>query len=499
MTRTDATPQAAAEQKTFDSLNPATGDVVATFPVHTEAEVQATVERARVAAAWWRGLGHDARKRRMRAWRTLLVQRSDELAALMHRENGKPADDALGEIILAIEHVSWAAANAGKVLGRRRVAPGMLALNHTASAEYVPYGVVGVLGPWNYPVHTPMGSITYALAAGNAVVFKPSEYTPAIGKWLADTFAEVVFEQPVFALITGFGDTGAALCRAGVDKLAFTGSTATAKKVMAACAERLTPVLIECGGKDALIVADDADLDAAVDAAVWGGLANSGQTCTGVERVYAVNPIYDDFVERVTREAKRIRGGSDPAANYGPMTMPGQIDVIRRHIDDAIARGGRAVVGGPESVQPPYVQPVVLVDVPEESAAVQEETFGPTLTITRVRDVDEAVQLANANPFGLGGAVFSAKQGDQIAARLSCGMVSINSAITFATVPGLPFGGVRSSGFGRIHGSDGLREFAWPRAVTHLRYPSPIKVLTFKRTPRDIDRLKRLVKARWGR
>jgi succinate-semialdehyde dehydrogenase / glutarate-semialdehyde dehydrogenase len=268
---------------------------------------------------------------------------------------------------------------------------------------------------------------------------------------------------------------------------------------MAACAETLTPILIECGGKDALIVADDADLDAAVDATVWGAMANSGQTCTGVERAYVVEPLYDEFVARVTREAGRIRGGSDAAAAYGPMTMPAQIDVIRRHIDDALARGGRAVVGGPESVQPPYVQPVVLVDVPEDSAAVQEETFGPTVTITRVRDVDEAVRLANANPFGLGGAVFSAKHGEQIAARLSCGMVSINSAITFATVPGLPFGGVRNSGFGRIHGPDGLREFAWPRAVTHLRYPSPIKVLTFRRTPRDVAWLVRMVKARWGR
>jgi aldehyde dehydrogenase (NAD+) len=483
----------------FDSFDPATGDVVATFPVHSAAEVDAAVGRARDATAWWRELGFHGRRARLRAWRTLMVQRGDELAALMHRENGKPLEDALGEVVLAVEHLSWAAANAEKVLGRRRVAPGMLAVNHTASTTYVPFGVVGVIGPWNYPMHTPLGSISYALAAGNAVVFKPSEYTPAVGAWLADSFATVVPEQPVFGLVTGFGDTGAALCRSGVDKLAFTGSTATGRRVMAACAETLTPVLIECGGKDALIVADDADLDAAVDATVWGGLSNGGQTCAGVERVYAVASVYDEFVARVTREAGRVRGGSDDAAQYGPMTMPTQIDVVRRHISDALSRGARAVVGGPESVQPPYVQPVVLVDVPEDSDAVQEETFGPTLTITRVRDVDEAVALANANPYGLGGAVFSARRGEQIAARLSCGMVSINSTIAYATVPGLPFGGVRSSGFGRIHGPDGLREFAWPRAVTHLRYPPPIKVLTFRRTPRDVIRLKRLVTARWGR
>lgn len=479
----------------FDSLNPATGEVVASFPVHTAEDVADAVEQARGAAEWWRALDFPGRRRRLRDWRTLLVQRSDELADLMHRENGKPVDDALSEVILAIEHLSWAAANAGRVLGRHRVVPGMLAMNHTASVTYVPYGVVGVIGPWNYPVHTPLGSISYALAAGNAVVFKPSEYTTAIGAWLVDTFAEAVPEYPVFQLVTGLGETGAALCRSGVDKLAFTGSTATGKKIMATCAETLTPVLIECGGKDALIVAPDADLDLAVDAAIWGGLSNAGQTCVGVERVYAVESVYDEFVARVTREAGQVRGG----AQYGPMTMPSQIDVVRRHIDDALARGGRAVVGGPDSVQPPYIQPVVLVDVPEDSSAVQEETFGPTLTITKVRDVDEAIERANANPFGLGGAVFSAKHGEQIAERLSCGMVSINSAVTFATVPGLPFGGVRNSGFGRIHGADGLREFAWPRAVTHLRYPSPIKGLTFRRTPRDTAWLKRLIKTRWGR
>jgi acyl-CoA reductase-like NAD-dependent aldehyde dehydrogenase len=478
----------------FDSLDPASGDVVGTYPMHTADDVNAAVTRARGAAGWWRDLGYQGRGKRLRAWRRLLVRRSDELADLMHRENGKPVDDAVSEVMLAAEHLSWATAHAPRVLRRHHVAPGMLAMNHTASVTYVPYGVVGVIGPWNYPVHTPLGSISYALAAGNAVVFKPSEYAPAVGAWLADTFASVVPEQPVFHLVTGFGDTGAALCRAGVDKLAFTGSTATGKKIMAACAETLTPVLIECGGKDALIVADDADLDAAVDATVWGGMSNAGQTCAGVERVYAVASVYDEFVARVSRAAGLIQAGTQ----YGPMTMPGQVDVVRRHISDALARGGRAVVGGPDSVQPPYIQPVVLVDVPEDSAAVQEETFGPTVTITRVQDVNEAVERANANPYGLGGAVFSAGHGEEIAERLSCGMVSINSVIAYATVPGLPFGGVRSSGFGRIHGADGLREFAWPRAVTHLRYPPPIKALTFRRTPRDVARLKRLIKARWG-
>ncbi|MDT4933183.1 MAG: hypothetical protein QOK11_1075 [Pseudonocardiales bacterium] len=483
----------------FDSLNPATGEVIASFPVHTGADVRAAVERGQVAAQWWRELGFDGRKARLRGWRSIIATRIEEFAELIHRENGKPLFDAVGELSIAVEHLDWAAGAAPKVLGRRRVGSGLLAMNQSASVEYVPYGVIGVLGPWNYPVHTPMGSISYALAAGNAVVFKPSEFTPAIGKWLADSFAEAVPEQPVFQLVTGFGATGAALCTAGVDKLAFTGSTATGKKVMAACAATLTPVMIECGGKDALIVAADADLDAAADAAVWGGLSNAGQTCAGVERVYAVAAVYDEFVARVIREAGKVRGGADAGASYGPITMPSQVDIIRGHIDDALARGGRAIVGGPESVRPPFVQPVVLVDVPEDSAAVRDETFGPTITVTKVRDEDEAITRANASRYGLGAAVFSARNGRSIAERLSCGCVSINSAISFAMVPELPFGGVRDSGFGRIHGADGLREFTWPRSVTSVRFRAPLNVTTFNR-PKSARRLiVRLVKTRWGR
>jgi acyl-CoA reductase-like NAD-dependent aldehyde dehydrogenase len=481
--------------QTFDSLDPSTGAVVATLPVHNEADVRAAVDRAQAATTWWQSLGFDGRKTRLRAWRSLLAKRIDELAELMHRENGKTTDDALGEIALAIEHLDWASGHAAKTLGRRRVSAGLLASNNGATVEYRPFGVVGVIGPWNYPVFTPMGSISYALSAGNTVVFKPSEFTPAVGKWLVDTFAEVVPEQPVFQLVSGFGPTGNALCTAGVGKLAFTGSTATGKKVMRACSDTLTPVVIECGGKDALIVAADADLPAAVDAAVWGGLSNAGQTCAGVERVYAVDSVYDEFLRLVTESASKIRGG----VNYGPITMPGQVDIIRRHIDDAIAGGARAVVGGADSVQGNMVQPVVLVDVADDSSAMLEETFGPTLTIARVRDENEAVERANDSAFGLGAAVFSKAHGDEIASKLSCGMVSINSAITFAMVPEIPFGGVRDSGFGRIHGEDGLREFAWPRGITTQRFSPLIKITTFDRKPSAVKLTKMLVKLRWGR
>ncbi|MEJ2855570.1 MULTISPECIES: aldehyde dehydrogenase family protein [unclassified Saccharothrix] len=487
------------EQKRFASLDPRTGEVIAHHPVHGETEVRAAVERARTAAAFWDELGFDGRKARLDAWRKVLVKRLDEFQSLISAETGKSADDARTELALVIDHLHWAAKQAPKVLGKRRVSPGMLMYNHSASLEYRPLGVVGVIGPWNYPAFTPMGSIAYALAAGNAVVFKPSEFTPGVGVFLEDTFAEVVPEYPVLQVVTGFGETGAALCAAGVDKLAFTGSTPTGKKVMAACAATLTPVLVECGGKDPLIVAEDADVPAAAEGAVWGGIFNSGQTCAGVERVYVADAVYDEFVKLVVDKAKKLRPGGEPGADFGPITMPKQVDVIQSHVADALDKGGKALVGGLESIRPPYVEPIVLVDVPDDSTAVTDETFGPTLVVTRVADADEAVRKANSLAYGLGATVYSRNRGEEIAAKLRCGMVSINSVLAYASVPGLPFGGVGDSGFGRIHGEDGLREFTYAHSVTRKKFGGLLNPMTYERGARTMRHVLRLVRVLYGR
>ncbi|MEH0971036.1 aldehyde dehydrogenase family protein [Micromonospora sp. CPCC 205546] len=480
------------------STSPATGAEAGRLPVASAEDVARAVERAREAGEWWVALGSGARRERLLRWRALLAQRIEEIAELVHAEGGKPVADAVVEVVSAVEHVDWAARNARRVLGPRQVRSRLVLAEFSAHLEYQPYGVVGVIGPWNYPVFTPIGSAAYALAAGNAVVLKPSEYTPAVGQWLVDTFAEVVPEQPVFTAVHGLGDVGAALCRSGVDKVAFTGSSATARKVMAACAESLTPVLLEAGGKDAMIVDADADLDAAAEACVWGAMTNAGQTCIGIERVYAVEPVFDAFVGKVVERAGRLTVGPDDA-DIGPITMPSQLDVIRRHIDDALSRGGRAVLGGADAVQAPYVRPTVLVDVPEDSAAVREETFGPTLTINRVRDADEAVDRANALSYGLGGSVFGRRRAVAIARRLRSGMASVNSALTFAGMSTLPFGGVGDSGFGRIHGEDGLREFSRAKAITRRRARSLLPSTTFERTPADVARLVKAIKVMYGR
>jgi len=483
---------------TFDSLDPATGEVIGIYPVHDAEAVNAAVARARAAAGFWSALPFADRGRRLTTWAAVLTRRMGQLAELVHAETGKPHSDAQLEIVMAVEHITWAARHAAKVLGPRRAPAGLLMANYAASVEYQPLGVVGVIGPWNYPVFTPVGSIAYALAAGNAVVFKPSEYTPGTGAWLVDTFAQVVPEQPVLQLVTGFGATGEALCHAGVDKIAFTGSAATGKKVMRACADGLVPVIIEGGGKDALLVDADADIPAAADAAVWGGMSNAGQSCIGVERVYVHAQAYDAFLGEVTARVAGLRAG--PGQKIGPMTTPAQPGVVRAHIAAALARGATALAGDPAAAGERYVQPTVLLDVPEDCPAVTEETFGPTLTIAKVPDMDEAVRRANASSYGLGAAVFSRAHGTRLARRIRAGLVAVNSVtLALAGMPSLPWGGVGQSGFGRIHGPDGLREFTTAKAIARQRFTIPPRLTTFARTARADKAIATLTTLRHGR
>ncbi|NEW55166.1 aldehyde dehydrogenase family protein [Nocardia cyriacigeorgica] len=498
MTTTDAAPA----DTVLTSVDPASGATLDTYPIADEDAVRAAVATARRAAETWSALDFDERRTALLRWSSRLVADSDEFCALIHAENGKPLDDAFLELMLALEHIAWAAKHAKKVLAPKKISPGPLMSNFAARLDQRPLGVVGVIGPWNYPVYTPNGSIAYALAAGNTVVFKPSEYSTGIGNFLADAFAKANPELPkgVFATVNGYGATGAALVRAGVDKIAFTGSPGTGRKIMAAAADSLTPVLLECGGKDAVIVAADADVKAAADAVAWGATSNSGQTCAGVERVYVDRSVRDEFVAELRRILTDVKPGSGSDANYGPMTMPSQVDIVRRHIDDAIAKGGTAIVGGPESVKAPFIEPVVLLDTDEDSSAVKEETFGPTMTIRTVDSIDEAVDLANDSTYGLSSAVYSRKHGLEIARRLRVGATSVNSVLGFAAIPGLPFGGSGDSGIGRIHGEPGLREFVRPHSIAIQRFSIPgMALLSYSRTQSTMKLLRRLVPVLHGR
>ena len=397
--------------KTFESLNPATDEVVGIFPITTAKEVDDAVSRAQAASDRWAELSFRKRLIVLRDWASLLTREINNAADLIHRETGKPHSDAALEAALAIEHVSWAAKFAPKVLSAQNRPSGLLMFNMSSQVQRVPFGVVGVIGPWNYPMFTPMGSIAYALAAGNTVVFKPSEFTPAIGAWLGETWKRIAPFSDIFTVVTGTPETGIALTESKVGKISFTGSTRTAKKVAATCAERMTPVVLECGGKDPVLVDRDADIKRAAEVTLWHAMANAGQSCIGAERVYVHREVADRFTQIIVEMASVIKPGYEDGAHYGPATMPSQLKVIKSHIDDAVKRGGEFLIGDKNSVKGGYVQPVILRDVPEDSKAMTEETFGPTLVINSVRNMDEAVDLANATSYGLGAAVWSKKNG----------------------------------------------------------------------------------------
>jgi succinate-semialdehyde dehydrogenase / glutarate-semialdehyde dehydrogenase len=491
----------AADRESFEVRNPATGESVGTYPVHTAADVAERVAKGREAQKWWAAQGFAGRKKRMHAWVRWLARDCDTLYDIGFRETGKPKPDVQFELLAGLEDLRWSATHAKRVLAERKVAPGIALLNFQARVAYEPLGVIGIITPWNAPVYTAFCGMAYALAAGNAVILKPSEISAATGVYAAESFYQANPDVPdgLVSWISGFGETGAALCRSEIDKLGFTGSVPTGRRVMQACAENLTPVLLELGGKDATVVAEDADIDAAAQSIVWGSMWNSGQACVGVERVYVVGKVRDEFLAKVKANAEQVTVGLDELSDIGPMTVPGQIEIIRRHVTDALDKGGTALVGGLDSIQPPYVHPIVLVDVPEDSSAVQEETFGPVVVINTVKDEDEAISRANATQFGLGSSVFSKSRGAKIAGRLRAGGTTINSVLTFVGMPSVPFGGVGDSGFGRFHGDDGLREFTRAKATTRKKFNMGEDMQRFPRKKDDFDIVYKVVKLRYGR
>ena len=494
MTRSPAEGSGTADR--LVSTDPHTGERLGDVPLRDTEAVESAVETARRAFATWGGLPYGERRKHLLRWARLLARRVDDLADLIHRENGKPHLDAVTEVLLAITHLRFAAKRARRALRARRVSSGLF-LNIRSRVSYSPMGVVAVIGPWNMPLFTPLGSIGPALAAGNTVVFKPSELTPLVGQQIEQTFAEAVPIPGVLQVVTGDGRTGEALARAAVDKIAFTGSAAVGRKVMATAADRLTPVVMELGGKDALVVAADADVTQAARAAVWGAFMLSGQACISIERAYVARPVYERFVDAVVEEARRVRPGSEASAHIGAMTRPEQVDVVRDHLEDALRRGAKAVVGGPEAIAGRVLGPTVLVDVNEQMKVLSEETFGPVLPIARVEDVDEGIRRANASEYGLGAAVFARSGARRLADRLECGMTSINSVAAFSAIPSLPFGGRGQSGFGRVHGQHGLREFSQVKATTELRFRLPVDLTAFQEQPEKVARWLRRAVLRW--
>ncbi|MBO0852681.1 MAG: aldehyde dehydrogenase family protein [Nocardia sp.] len=483
------------------SYDPRTGEFVGEYPIRDAAAVADVVRSARKAQTWWAAAGFAGRKRSMLSWKRHISRNAVELAELISTETGKPTVDAAIEVMLAVEHLNWAARHAERFLGRARLSPNWLTRNQSASVGYLPLGVVGVLGSPNNPLLSSMGAIAYAMAAGNAVVFKPSQFTPGVGTWLAESWAALGPDLPVLQTITGTLDTSAELCRARVDKIAYAGSEEGARQAIEFCAPTFTPIVVEKAGKGTMIVHVDADLDAAADAAVFGAMSNAGQNPAGIQRAYVAASVYDSFLERVVVQARSLRPGADRRASYGPMIVESQVDVVRRQVKDAIARGGRAVVGGLESIREPYIEPIVLTEVPEHALAVTTEALGPVLIVNRVTDIDDAIDRINRAGQGVSVSVFTRDVAavEEFAERIRTGVVMVNSSMTYATNPAVPFGGVGEYGQGHIHGEAGLREFSRTLAITRKRHRTLVDLSSFDRPIRHLRLTRGLFRLRHGR
>jgi acyl-CoA reductase-like NAD-dependent aldehyde dehydrogenase len=475
-------------------VNPATGAVIAHVADLSAERVAELAARGRAAQPGWQAMGFDGRGRVMRRMQKWIMDNADRVVATIVSETGKTYEDAY---VVEINYVGGAMdfwiKNAESFLADEHIRASTLAVKGKKMVvRYEPLGLIGVIGPWNYPLTNSFGDCIPAMLAGNSVILKPSEVTPLTSLLLAEAFAQCGLPDGVFQVATGRGATGSALVDE-VDMMMFTGSTATGKKVMARAAQTLTPVALELGGKDPMIVLADADLERAANLAVFYSMLNSGQTCISIERVYVEEPAYDAFVAKVVEKVGALRQGEStgPAtAEVGSMTFPKQLEIVEEHVRDALAKGARALTGGHRVAGDGlFYEPTVLVDVDHGMKAMTEETFGPTLPIMKVADAEEAVALANDSTYGLGAAVFSGDRarGEQIARRLEAGAVCVNDALLNYVAVELPMGGWKASGLGTRHGVGGIRKFTKQQSLfvsrLHLKrdpYGFPYRTATSK-------------------
>jgi acyl-CoA reductase-like NAD-dependent aldehyde dehydrogenase len=466
------------------SVNPATGEILRELDCAGEREVEAVVARARAAQPAWASLGLRRRIAIVGEFQKKLLEKKSEIAAVVTREAGKPlAESLVTEVLVVLDAARFLIDNAWNLLRDEPVPHGNLAAKlKRGSLVREPHGVVGIISPWNYPFSIPATETLAALVAGNAVVLKPSELTPLVALDLASLLYAAGLPKDMFQVVIGEGSAGAALLNSPIDKLVFTGSVATGKRIAAAAAERLLPVVLELGGKDPMLVLDDADVDVASSAAVWGAFVNAGQACLSVERCYAHRSLYETFAQACAEKAKRLRvgNGMDGNTDVGPMIHDRQVRIVESHVEDAKARGARVLAGGtrlPE-LGTNFFAPTVLADVTRDMRIMREETFGPVLPIMAFADDDEAVQMANDSEYGLAASVWTrdSTRGERLARRIHAGTVMVNDVISCFGISEAPHGGVKASGVGRTHGRFGLDEMVRVKYLDVDRVPGMKKV-----------------------
>jgi succinate-semialdehyde dehydrogenase/glutarate-semialdehyde dehydrogenase len=479
-----------------------TREPIGEITVSTAEQVRAAVRRARAAQPAWEARGFDERAAIMRRALKILIQRQEAFMDVITRETGRSrVETIMMEIFPACDSLSYHAKHAKKILSNQK-RPLHLLRNKKLLVTYRPLGVIGIITPWNGPFILTLNPTVQALMAGNAVVVKPSEVTPFSGRLVAELFREAGLPEDVLTVVEGDGETGAALLEAGVDKISFTGSVRTGRKVGEVCGRNLVPCTLELGGKDPMIVCADADLDRAAGGAVFGAFMNAGQFCCSTERVYVVEPVAEAFTRKVVAKVKTLRQGSEGDFDIGPMIWPHQLDVIERHVEDARQKGATVVTGGRRSptLGDMFYEPTVLTGVTHDMAVMREETFGPILPILRVKDEEEALRMANDSTYGLAANVWTRdeKKAIALARRIDSGSICVNDcAVTYGALEA-PFGGRKSSGVGQVNGETGLRGYCYATPILLDRFGPKEEQVWYPYTADKGKLLQKIIRWVWG-
>lgn len=454
------------------SRNPATGQELGRAKIFSDAEVRKSVSEARSAQVAWATSSFAERSEVILRARKITLEQLNEIGELIAQETGKPVAEAISmEVVPSLDLMHYFAHQSAELLRPEKIPLGLYNLmGRSSRVVFKPLGVIGIISPWNFPWATPLAEVVMSLMAGNAAVVKPSELTPLTALKIAEVFHQAKLPQGLLGVTTGAGATGAALVTAGVNKIMFTGSVETGKRVAESAAKLLIPAVLELGGKDPMIVLNDANLANAARAATWGAFANAGQACASIERCYVHEDVVEKFTELVIKETKLLKQGQGDDIDLGPMTSERQAQIVEDHLTDAASKGARIVYGGKRG-EGLFHQPTIVTNVDHSMRLMRHETFGPVLPIMTFKTDEEAVRLANDSIYGLTASVWSnnISRAQKLAAQVEAGTVMINEVVYTHALAQTPWGGVKQSGYGRTHGRLGLMELVTPVHI-HVNY-----------------------------